>query len=536
MDSGRGDRVIFALLAFVLSGIFCSWHISTWPVRLRYPGEGDYIEGTPLAEMVHLREGVPIYNRASPERFDTANYGPLYYLLGAQFIDPQKPAYFPLRLLSLVAMIGCAVGCALFAFLLTHNFLAAALAPLVFLSYPIVARYGVSTRCDFVALLLSFVGFLAAYAWRNSRALLLATPLMVVALFYKQQFVAAPLAVLLFLVLGKRYRLAVQFGGIMAVGGLGLFFFFQFIRFRGQAFIDHFLFYNLLPFSFTRFVLGLRLFGVLLLVPVLLGIGFLRRHPQKLVSCYLGSAVLLGVWMVGREGSANNYFVESALIVSSLVAGLFAEKMAEPTNAGGFLLWLAATLVLAQLRPYPPPQRADFDRDRAVQDFLRHNFPPRSLALSYYIGDLVRAGLETPITNLFHYTQLVRMHTLSDRDLLAQLRDHRYSLVVLNFDLMRETDPEVTDAYLSPSLRQAILQCYRLGATLEMPKPERSRAGDRFYAWVPCMGKGALPGPAEPKFTVVPGKDGKRSAWLSNNSGTAVPAARQPGPAAGVVM
>ena len=78
-------------------------------------------------------------------------------------------------------------------------------------------------------------------------------PFFLLSFFYKQQFVAARLAVLVFLQLQKRYRLAARFEGILALGGISLFFLFQFVIFRGQVFLLHFLDYNLLPFTTGRF-------------------------------------------------------------------------------------------------------------------------------------------------------------------------------------------------------------------------------------------------------------------------------------------
>src|SRR5207248_11467544 len=82
---------------------------SRWPDRLRYPGEEDAAEGTQLSEMVHLRRGVQIYRVPADGEFDGAVYGPLCYWLGAAVINPDRPNYLPLRLLSLLGMMGLIV-------------------------------------------------------------------------------------------------------------------------------------------------------------------------------------------------------------------------------------------------------------------------------------------------------------------------------------------------------------------------------------------------------------------------------------------
>src|SRR5215467_2113113 len=166
-------------VALVIIGSFAFIQLSKWPNRLRYPGEEDAAEGTQLSEMVHLRQGVHIYRIPSNGEFDGAIYGPISYLLGAAVIDPQQPAYLPLRLLSLAATLALAALSTFFVFRLTGSRMGAALAILIFFANPYICRYGISARADMVALLFSFAGFLILYCQReNRRALLLSALLM----------------------------------------------------------------------------------------------------------------------------------------------------------------------------------------------------------------------------------------------------------------------------------------------------------------------------------------------------------------------
>jgi len=490
MAFGESKKLWIGSVALLLASPFAGWNLASWPTKLRYPGEENSLEGQRLAEMVHLRQGVRIYSPPSPEGFDIANYGPLYYLLGSRLVNPQKPAYLPLRLVSLLGTVGCAIGCGLLAFWLGRSYFAAALAPLVFLSYRIVTFHGVSARCDAVALFLSFCGFLIAYRSRNRKGLLLAAIFMLLGLLYKQQFLAAPMAVLLSLLLEKRYRLAAEFGGLMALGGVALLGFFQFVAFHGQAFLTHIFLYNALPFRTACFETGMIVAGMLFFFPLLIGLEFLRLHRDKPVACYVACALSLSIGAFAKQGSDTNHFLESALVLSALVAALLAERIATLACAGEFSL-LIVSLLLAQLfassAPFawPAPGGGDFQRDSAMQDFLRRNFAPHTLALGYYNGDLLRAGLDTPISDLYGYSWVIRRDLASDRDLLHQLDDGRFGVVVLNFDLQHERDLFYADFYLTEPLRQAILADYRLAASLEMPEVEKFRANDRFYVWVP---------------------------------------------------
>ena len=476
-------KLLLALVVLLMAGAFAFWHVSSWPTRLRYPGEQNFVEGMRLVEMAHLRQGVGIYAPPSPEGFDAAIYGPLYYLLGARLIDPSAPAYWPLRLLSLLATLGCAAGCALLAFWVARSFFAAALAPLIFLSYGFVSAHGLSARSDMVALLLFFSGFLVAYRFRRSGAVLAAAPLMALGVYYKQQFVAGPLAVFLFLLLEKRYKHAAQFVGLMALlGAMGLGIL-EGLLFPGQEFLHHFVSYNLLPYSFSQLSLGLFHLGLMFLVPLLLGLEFLRVQPDKLLGCYLASAVVLDLLSVGKSGSDSNYFLECALLLSVLVASLVTRNLSGPMSAAEIVALLGITLFFAQWFTRAAPQAEDFRRDQAVQTYLRGNFAPHALTLGTYPGDLIRAGLDTNVSDLFQYSQLVRNHSLPGGDLLAQLRQRRFAAIVIHFDL-REKALRRPDR-LPSSWTQAILANYRLAATFDMPAPEKFLPEDRLFVWVP---------------------------------------------------
>jgi len=261
--------------------------------------------------------------------------------------------------------------------------------------------------------------------------------------------------------------------------------FFQFVAFPGQAFLQHFLGYNLLSFSATRLASGALIFGIMFLVPLLVGFEFLRVYPDTFLRCYLGCAAVLALLAMGRQGSDTNYFLECALIVSPLFAALLAKRIAEPARAAELLALLAVTLLVGQLFAPDPPLREDIDRDRAVQDYLRHNFSPGTRALSYYTGDLMRAGLEIPISNLFHYVWLIRKGTFSEQALVDQLRDRRFPAIVVNYDLQTPTGPDKLEVFLTEGIRQAILANYQLATSLEAPRPERIREGARFDVWVP---------------------------------------------------
>jgi hypothetical protein len=475
-----------ATLVLLIAALFAARQLMSWHARLHYPGDEAFVEGMRVVEMLHLRQGLPIYASGSGERFDAAIYGPLYYLLGSKLIDPNKLSYRPLRILSALATVGCAAVCGVLAFWVLNRYLAAAVAALVFLAFGFVSWHGTSVRCDSVALLLACSGFLIAYRFKDGRTILLACPLMLLALFYKQQFVAAPMAVLLFLLLERRRRSAAEFAAALILGALLLFVVFQFMIFPRQNLWLHLIAYNILPFTWSQFAAALTAFAMLLLVPLIMAVEYLRVHPNKLLGCYLFSSLFVAMSAIGKTGADTNYFLEFLLVVSSLVGALCSELTTKRSRAPELLCLLVATLFLGGILFAPPaPMSAEFTADREIQKYLREHFAPQTLALGFYTGDLARAGLATPISDLYQFGQLARRGAVPDSTLVAQLRQHRFRLIIMYFDLQDLNVVFRRDYFLTEALRGATLENYKLAATLNLSAVEKFQPGDRFYAWVP---------------------------------------------------
>ncbi len=475
---------LYGLVAFLLTGFFVARNLATWPSRISYPGDESY-EGVALAEVLHLRQGVPIYAPAAVNGFDAATYGPLFYLLGEHLIDPNNLSYLPLRLLSVLGIFGCASCCGLLAFWLTKSYLAAFLSPLVFLSYGMVTGHAIQALSDGVALFLSFAGFLVAYRLRAGRAILLAAPLMILGFYYKPQFVAGPLAVLALLILQKRYREAAKFAALLASCGLGLFGFFQWVAFPGQAFWRHFLVYQTTLLSWQRFGVAAFVLALLLFLPVVLGLEYLRTYADKMLSCYLFFALLLGFLTYSKAGSGVHYFLESVLLLSVLIPALLAKDIALRRHPADVILLLGIMLFAGQWSMKRPPQATDFEQYDVIQSFLRQSFPPHARSLAIAPGDLLQAGLETPYSGLFPLTLLAHRGKVSDSGLATQIRACRFSIIVLSFDLQQEHDPYWLDFYGTPSTLEAIESSYELATRLDLPTPERERPQDGFYVYVP---------------------------------------------------
>ncbi len=473
----------------LLVGVFAAWNLKSWGSRILYPGDLNRgVEGIVLTEMIHLREGIPIYSPDVSRGFHAAAYGPLYYLAGSRAVDPLQPSYFRLRVVAALATLGCAILSGVLAYSLTSRWMAAVMAPLVYLSFSIVTEYDISCRSDATALLFAFAGFLVAYRFRNSRRLLFCVPFLLASYFLKQQFFAGALGIFLYLLLKKRYRLAVEFGEYLGLGWAALVVMFNYVIFPGQNFTRHFLTYIATTFSADYFVIGLVFFALLALVPALVGLLYLRAQPDRLMLCYLGCAVAMALVSYSRPGSDRNYFVETLWISSCLIAALLGKGTESPRAWPKYVVFLLGVLLCGRLLASHAPTTEDIAEDRTMQAYLRQNFPPRARALSYYVGDLVRAGLETPYSDMFLFSRLVERGVISDAPLVAQVRDRRFALIVLGFDPNHETNLARSHFLMTEGLLRAVREEYQSQSILAMPTPERmDRRRDHFYIFVPRM-------------------------------------------------
>ena len=489
--AGRRKHLLVMLIALCLASYFAVAQLAKWPGRLRYPGEEDAAEGTQLAEMVHLHQGTKIYRVPSNGEFDSAIYGPFCYLLGAAIVNPNHPAYLPLRLLSLIGTLSLAAMSSFFVFRLTRNPLGAALAPVLLFASVFIARYGISARADMVALMFAFAGFLVFYCHRDSRpALMISAALMLLSFFYKQQFIGAPSAVFLYLVIARRFRVAFEWLAYFAIGGAALVAAFSIVIFPHQFFLLHFLGYNHLPFEKSYLLPEVLMFAIPLFVPLLGSADYADGESDKLVACYVATSVATYFLLLTSSGSGadTNRCLEAVVVLTcAFAARLVTAKgmVAGVAWTGALALTLSLVAVLSSAFIVRQITDSDVLRDRNLQAYLRTNFSPGASVLTYYAGDPLRAGLQAPVTNLWHYSALVRKGAITNDEIASRIDRGGYSAILLDFDLTHSPS-ESANFYTTSAMRDAVLRNYQQIAQLEMPTPELTRYNNgNIYVWVP---------------------------------------------------
>jgi hypothetical protein len=370
--------------------------------------------------------------------------------------------------------------------------LAAGLAVVLLLSTPYIARYGISARADMVALLLAFAGFFIFYCHRESRmALVFAAVLMLFSFFYKQQFIGAPLSVFAYLIISKRFGRALGLGSMMLGGWLTLTGAFTFLIFRHQEFLLHFITYNRLPFEKSLVLPEILMFVIPLFVPLLGSVDFVDQYPDKLVACYalISAGGYFLLLLSSGSGADTNRCLEAAVVLSCLLAARITTSQGILSGfawTGALALTLTLVALLGSAFVIPRVTRADFATDAALQNYLRESLSAGTSVLSYYPADPLRAKLEVPVTNWWHYSALIRKGTLSDRDIVSRIDRGGYGAILLDFDVTRPGSAKMADFYTTKAMRDALLRSYAPAARLTLPIPEITRFTDgNLYVWVP---------------------------------------------------
>ncbi len=309
-------------------------------IALFYPYSLEYSEGTVFYETGQLfRSGfnpASLYpdNEAPP--YLAAVYSPLfYYLNGVAMSLWGSTSFFGGRLISVLSTFY--IGISLFRIAgrtelapgrLGNFLISLAVATTPFATAAVYSG-AVIAKPDMLAIALSLAA--AQMVWnssgrqrRNSNQwspYLLAGLLCALALFTKQSALAAPMAIVIWLGLSRKWPEVLAFGGsylgvVLAAGS-----YFQLAS--GGNFFRHVISYNAQPFSFEFLGVNLNYFFLSHLVLLVLA-GFWvvrplvgRYEPVDLWRIYLLTALLVTL-SAGKVGSNFNYYIESICLVALL--------------------------------------------------------------------------------------------------------------------------------------------------------------------------------------------------------------------------
>lgn len=462
-----------ALAAALLAGLVRYAHTVAYGLTTPYAFE--YGEGFMLYFATHLGE---MYEPVGTEPFLPTVYPPLYHLLvgGLHWLVGDRVGLFALgRSVSVAA----AVATALFVGALVRasddadggrtwprSAVAGAVAAGVFLSTPLTLEWGVAARVTSLGLCLS----VAALYWYlvaadgSRRQVAGCLVLCLLALYAKQSFVAAPLAIAVAFLLDREPRRAAEF--VAGLGAAGLL-----ILAGLTAVTDGQAWYHLVAYNSSQSVELARIaeFSARFVVayPILLALGgavVLHRRSivPTVVLVYLVVAGLVAVATVGKPGSNDYYFFETvtALCVvagCALAAALSPDRRLFGADEAPAVRTFVVLVLVAQVGLFLPGHPVDKPTGaEATAATIEDADGP---VLTEDNGLLVTLG-RTPTHEPFLTTQLAAAGTWDQTPIVRSIERERYSYVVLLFDV--EGDPgHHADRWTDAQLR-AIAENYEL--------------------------------------------------------------------------
>lgn len=340
--------------------------------------------------------------------------------------------------LFLLGRIFSLCGCFALAFLLykherkgtADGFLLCVSGAALFLSSTILRQWGVTSRPDILAVLLSLAGFLLYTRQEGKAARLLAIVLLVLAFLAKQSSLSAPAALVLSQTLGKRNReaLTVALGFAIpaavlliamhvATGGLST-----------LNIVEN----NAAPMQW----INAKLIGVLFLqaaaLPLILAVvGAGEKGARDPAVLYLIASFALAAVSSSKLGSNINYYLEplavSCLLVPSGIRVL--------TNGSKGSLVVCALIVVLSLPAMGiivySLQNPGFRADKNIRSLVQKTEGPL-LTDSPRLAFLSRQQF---LIDPFPFSYLEKQGRWDSADVVAMLDQHRIPLVVLNLPI-----------------------------------------------------------------------------------------------------
>lgn len=224
--------MVLGSLAIVLVGLYAGVLVVLVVARLTYPFELDFIEGGLLVQAWRMARGLPVWLPPNLE-FVPHGYTPLFTILGAIPIHFTGPVLWPLRLISVMAMVATTIMLHMIARRQANLRLGLLCVGLYLAGYDIVGGWYDLARVDslFMALTLGGMALAATVSstttfvapvhstaqWRDARPEMAAL-LLVLAFFTKQTALGFALAVGGWLLVACGWRNGARFGATYTVG------------------------------------------------------------------------------------------------------------------------------------------------------------------------------------------------------------------------------------------------------------------------------------------------------------------------------
>ncbi|HVN76236.1 MAG TPA: hypothetical protein VMT19_07975 [Thermoanaerobaculaceae bacterium] len=435
-------------------------------LEIRMPLQLNYVEGFNADDAARLARGAPLYGDPSRAPFVVTVYTPVYLAAAAALIRLGLPALASARLL---AFLGAALSAAVIGWAgwRRTGWIAIAAAGLFFVD-PLVPFWQVAARPDSAALVLAILGIVILDRGGGGRADVVAALLFAGSLLAKQSSVAAPVAVLAYLLGADRARarrFALVLVAAVAVPVLTL------EAASHGRFLWHVVAGNLDPFSWRRaaalggsFWAHHPLHLALLLALFLAGWRARRRSP---VALWAVLASLVGTTALGKGGSDQNYLLEALAAIALLAArelpvGWLRRRALVPAACAVVLaasaVIVAATSAVEAVSVHRPVA--------AAQRPYRELMAWVARAPGIVVSDdacLLLANRQPVHIQPFVMTQLARAGRWDQTPFLRELESGKVRLIVAQLD-----PPSTFASRYTPEMRKVIAGRYAVAARYDL--------------------------------------------------------------------
>jgi hypothetical protein len=423
------------------------------------PYQIDYGEGLMMEGALCIRHSQPLYPKPFTFPVVLHVYGPVAYAAAASIL-PGGSASFPAgRVLTVFCSIvlSLLLGTALRR--MTGSWWIGLSFGLLLLTLPAFRFWLILLRADVIGLVFSTAG-IALYLL-NKRLWGWSIPCFALALFCKYSLIAAPVAVLIHLILNQKAKRA--FATAAGLGAATILAFIVLQSRTGGWFAYHMFSTHPDRYSFVQFfTLGAL---VLASAPVITALALwyvaqdfgsrLRSFPP----IYLAASSLTAL-TAGKLGSTTNHFAEW-MVASCLCAGLgysmLLTKHATKAMPVTVLLCASALFgIIAQDRSTLQTERELADCDSAY-GYVSDSSASRILSES--LGPLLAARRPVQISDPFEYDQLLKKNLWHDRQVEELVNQRYFGLIVMSYDPSQVKTP-ASDWWLGP-LSSALSRNYR---------------------------------------------------------------------------
>jgi hypothetical protein len=442
---------------------------------LRRNAPGDYVEGVVLSAQRTVATGGSAFDAAgwSGLPWHINLYGPVHYQIGAWALKAggDLASLRPGRVVSLLAL---ALALASLWSLMRRGLLlpsgASAVGLLVPLGYLPVLVFAPQNRVDTLAVALGLAGLAIAIEPRRG-AVPLAGLVFTLSVFTKPTAIAAPAAVLFWLLSRRRWKDAVLLVATCGIAGglwLGL------ISWTTHGgFLQSMTFNGATPFAVGGFVkaaqIALGAAPIPLLAGLAVGAAAGKDENGRLLSGYYLLALFIALATVGKVGANLNYFIEPGLAMAPLAA--LAWNVWGRTVSGAAVALASLVSMLAWTAPRVGWELKGRTERIAAEKRLTPMLAKKNV-LTMEVAS-VFAARGTPVLNdpcIFAY--LARAKRWDESGLVGAIRERKVDLVLADADL---SVPDPVFSNWSPAVRRAVVETCRppkvLGPNLYLYEP-----------------------------------------------------------------